>query len=354
MNTILVTGGAGFVGSNLAISFKKEFPKAKVVAFDNLKRRGSELNLVRLKNSGVEFAHGDIRNREDFGQVKNFDLLIECSAEPSVHAGYGESPAYLIDTNLGGTLNCLEAARQTNASFIFMSTSRVYPIKGLSQLKIKNADTRFVLDESDSVLGISNQGINENFSLGGSRSLYGATKLASELMITEYAEMYGMRTLINRCGVIAGPWQMGKVDQGFMVLWVARHLFGGKLTFWGYGGTGLQVRDILHIDDFSDLIKLQVSQIDKLRGEVFNIGGGIDVSVSLQELTSIVQNLTQTQIPIERITETRSADIPYYVSDNQKVQKILGWKPQRSRDKIVNDIVEWVREYQTQLKPILT
>ena len=130
---ILVTGGAGFVGSNLASFFKRDRPDATVVAFDNLRRRGSELALPRLRAAGVEFRHGDVRNAEDLAEAGDFDLMIECSAEPSVHAGYGASPAYVINTNLTGTINCLEAVRRCGAALVFLSTSRVYPIAGLAR-----------------------------------------------------------------------------------------------------------------------------------------------------------------------------------------------------------------------------
>ena len=133
---ILVTGGAGFVGSNLASFFKRDRPDATVVAFDNLRRRGSELALSRLRAAGVEFRHGDVRNAEDLAEAGDFDLMIECSAEPSVHAGYGASPAYVINTNLTGTINCLEAVRRCGAALVFLSTSRVYPIAGLRALPL--------------------------------------------------------------------------------------------------------------------------------------------------------------------------------------------------------------------------
>src|SRR3990172_3746260 len=112
---ILITGGAGFVGSNLAIKIKKNNIKSRVIALDNLKRRGSELNMARLKDAGVEFIHGDVRNKEDLECIGPFDLMIECSAEPSVLAGYNESPAYLVNTNLLGTVNCLESVRKHKA-----------------------------------------------------------------------------------------------------------------------------------------------------------------------------------------------------------------------------------------------
>jgi len=124
-SNILITGGAGFVGSNLAVAFQQRYPQSDITCLDNLKRRGSELNLPRLQAAGIRFVHGDIRNREDLDLNQNVDLLIECSAEPSVLAGFDNSPDYLINTNLVGTVNCLEVARRQKADMIFLSTGRL-------------------------------------------------------------------------------------------------------------------------------------------------------------------------------------------------------------------------------------
>ena len=259
---ILITGGAGFVGSNLALSFKRDRPSATVIAFDNLKRRGSELALSRLRAGGVEFMHGDIRSVDDLASVGPANILIEASAEPSVHAGYGGDPNYLVHTNLFGAANCLEYARRHGSDFVFLSTSRVYSIDALRTLPLDQNDNRFFLRSGVQQPGVSAAGISEDFSLSGHRSLYGTTKLAAEMLVEEYRAMYGLRAVINRCGVISGPWQMGKVDQGFVVLWLARHLFGGPLSYMGFGGHGLQVRDVLHVDDLYDLIVRAVERIE--------------------------------------------------------------------------------------------
>jgi CDP-paratose 2-epimerase len=258
---IMITGGAGFVGSHLALSFKRDMPHTTVIALDNLKRRGSELALPRLASGGVEFRHGDIRNREDLADAGTIDLLIECSAEPSVQAGLAGGARYLINTNLIGTINCLDSARRCGATVVFLSTSQVYPIAALRDLPLLISETRFVIPEANMGPGWSARGITENFPLTGSRSLYGASKLCSELIIAEYVALYGLRAVVNRCGVLTGPWQMGKVDQGFVVLWAARHLFGGPLSYNGFGGAGLQVRDALHVDDLFRLIRDQVEQM---------------------------------------------------------------------------------------------
>lgn len=352
--TILITGGAGFVGSNLALNWKRDNPRSRVIALDNLKRRGSELNVNRLKTAGVEFLHGDIRNKEDLAAAGEFDLMIECSAEPSVLSGYNESPEYLLNTNLMGTVNCLEMVRTYKADMVFLSTSRVYPIRTINELKFKETETRFELEPDQIIRGVSTEGISEGFPLEGTRSLYGATKLASELILQEYIEMYGIRGIVNRCGVITGPWQMGKIDQGVVVLWIAKHIFNSKLLYIGYGGTGKQVRDILHIDDLYRLIRLQVNAINNHSGQIYNVGGGREVSLSLCELTKLCAEITGEAVQIGVDLEKREADIPYYVSDFSKVRKASGWKPEKSVRDIVYDVTNWIMDNKQHLEPILS
>ena len=343
MKTILITGGAGFVGSSLALLFKQQNESLRIICLDNLSRRGSELNVARLLKQGIEFAHGDVRNPEDLAKIGQVDCLIECSAEPSVHAGYGQSPAYLINTNLIGLINCLEFLRERGGDLVFLSTSRVYPISDLRNLPLNPVDKRFVLAESGTLAGVSEGGISESFSLKGARSLYGATKLCGEILIQEYANMYGLRAIINRCGVLAGPWQMGKVDQGFMALWVARHRLGGELKYMGFGGEGLQVRDVLHVNDLFELIQLQMKEITTFQNEIYNVGGGLQNSVSLAELSQIVQAITQKSCHIGTDPVTRDADIPYYVTDISKIKHKANWEPKQTIENIVHDIDAWLQ-----------
>lgn len=353
MKTILVTGGAGFVGSHLAMGARARYG-ARVVAFDNLKRRGSELSIGRLKAAGVDFVHGDIRNLDDLESVGPVDLILECSAEPSVLAGYGDSPRYVVHTNLTGTVNALEAARRHGAGMIFLSTSRVYPMESIAGLAYREAETRFELEETQAVPGVSPRGLSEEFPLEGVRSLYGATKLCSELLMREYLAMYGLKGVINRCGVLTGPWQMGKVDQGVVVLWVARHLYGGALKYIGYGGQGKQVRDMLHIADLERLIYHQIDHLDALSGQTFNVGGGAECSVSLLELTRLCQEVTGQSIPIQGEAETRVADIPWYLTDNARVRQATGWHPERDARTIIEDISAWIVAHKEALAAILS
>ncbi len=352
---LLITGGAGFVGSNLATAFKRDNPDWDIVALDNLYRRGSELHIQRFKKIGVTFIHGDIRIKDDILRIGHFDLLIECSAEPSVLSGYQSLNTYLTQTNLVGAINCFEACLAHRADIIFLSTSRVYPYKTISNLTYNELAKGFALTPEQHIPGVSAQhGFSEHFPLEGVRSLYGATKLSAELILTEYMDAYNLRGVINRCGVLTGPWQMGKVEQGFVVLWMARHLWKGELAYIGYGGLGKQVRDILHVDDLYALIRRQIDQLSAIEGNVFNVGGGMPFSLSLLELTDLCREITGNTIRITQIPETRIADIPYYISDSRQVNSATGWRPQKNIQSILNDIYLWLCKFEKQLKPILT
>jgi CDP-paratose 2-epimerase len=350
---ILITGGAGFVGSNLAILLKNKYPNYSIVCLDNLKRRGSELNLPRLFENNIQFIHGDIRQKEDLDSVNGFDVLIDASAEPSVLAGITSPIEQLVNNNFIGTVNCLECAKKNNAGFVFLSTSRVYPIKELESLDYVEQETRFEWLDFQKNKGASSKGITEDFNLNGSRSFYGATKLAAELMIQEYHALCNMDTVINRFGVITGPWQMGKIDQGVVVLWLANHYWKKKLSYIGYGGLGKQVRDILHIEDVFKLIDYQIHNIKNISGKTFNAGGGKDCSVSLLELTHICENITGNKIDINSIEENRSADLRIYVTDNTLVNKTTLWKPEKKPYETLSDIFEWLKTNEVILKPIL-
>lgn len=350
---ILITGGAGFVGSSMALQLKAKYPEYEIYVLDNLKRRGSELNIPRLKTAGIHFIHGDIRNKEDFDGLPRIDCILEASAEPSVLAGIDSTPDYLINTNLSGTINCLNFATRNKSDFIFLSTSRIYPIERIESIAYEEEATRFTISEEQHFNGISSKGLSETFPLDGYRSLYGTTKLASEYFIQEYKQFFGLRTVINRCGVLTGPWQMGKIDQGVVVLWIAKHFWKQPLSYIGYGGTGKQVRDMLHTDDLFRLIDWQMHHLDEINGEIFNVGGGADISLSLQEMTSLCEEMTGNKISIQQVPENRTADIRIYITDNSKVTSKTGWQPKISAKQIFSEIYEWIRMNEDQLAGIL-
>ena len=349
----LVTGGAGFVGSTLAIALGQSGICRRLTALDNLHRRGSELNLPRLSAAGVNFRHGDIRYAADLDLGEQPDLIVECSAEPSAQAGYGGSPEYLIRTNLEGCFHCLELARRAKADFVFVSTSRVYPYKRLNELCFAEEETRFSLTAAQPVAGASAAGISESFPLDGPRSLYGMTKLAAELMVEEYADAYGLRTLIDRCGVLTGPWQMAKADQGVIALWMAAHYFGRDLQYIGFNGTGKQVRDFLHVDDFCDLLLAQLKDFDRYRGGIFNVGGGAANSLSLCEMTALCQQITGKRIRIAPVSETRPADVRIYLTDSRRIMDASGWSARRDARTTLADILQWIRANEERVRPFL-
>jgi CDP-paratose 2-epimerase len=343
---VLITGGSGFVGANLGVGLADRHPDWEITAFDNLKRRGAELNIPRLRAAGIRFVHGDVRSQSDLLALEPVDAVVECSAEPSALAGVDGSPDYVVQSNLVGAYNCLELARRDGAQFVFMSTSRVYPYGALDELEHREADTRFELAPQDGVPGASERGIAEEFPLQGARTLYGATKLAAELLVTEYAAVAGLPTVINRCGVIAGPWQMGKVDQGVFTFWLLAHLTGRPLKYIGYGGTGKQVRDLLHVDDLVDLIELQLSAPDEWNGRTLNVGGGREVSLSLAETTELCRELIGKEVPVGSAGEDRPGDVRIYLTDASRLYAVTDWRPRHSAQDTLADIASWLREHE--------
>lgn len=353
MRSVLITGGAGFVGSSLALRFRSACPAGRVVALDNLYRKGSELNAARLRSAGVEVVVGDVRRPADL-DIGPFDVVVDAAAEPSVMAGGsgGDDVRYLLDTNLVGTLHALEAARRWRAAFVFLSTSRVYPLEALRAIRLEERGDRFEIAAEQALPGVSPDGIAEGFPLAGARTLYGATKYASEVMVAEYAAQFGLRAVIDRCGVLAGPWQMGRADQGVIALWVARHHYGLPLAYIGYGGR--QVRDVLHVEDLADLVLAQLDTGVPLRGQVYNVGGGRAVSCSLRELTALARQATGRTLEVAEDSAVRTGDVPLYVTDAARVKADFGWKPCRSLDRVVADIARWIAGHAEALRPILT
>jgi CDP-paratose 2-epimerase len=350
---VLITGGAGFIGANVAVAIAVLHPDWDIVALDNLKRRGGELNLPRLREAGVTFVHGDIRQLADLEVIGETDAIIECSAEPSVLAGTDGSPDYLIGSNLVGAYNCLELARKRDAFLVFLSTSRVYPVATLEQLRLEETDTRFELADDQPFMGASRAGVGEQLPLEGARTLYGATKLSAELLIEEYRAAYGLRAVVNRCGVIAGPWQMGKVDQGVFTYWMLAHHFGRPLSYIGFHGSGKQVRDLLHVDDLVSLLDEQLRDQAHWDGVTANVGGGRACSLSLSETTALCADITGRTVDVRASGDTRPGDIPVYISDCARLFSLTSWRPRHDARSVLADIYAWVLENEVSIASAL-
>jgi CDP-paratose 2-epimerase len=351
--TVLITGGAGFIGASLALELAAWHPDWEIVALDNLHRRGSELNLPRLREHGVRFVHGDVREPTDLRATGPFDALVECSAEPSVMAGVGGDTGFLVRTNLLGAYHCLEEAARHGAQVVFLSTSRVYPVAALNALSYEETESRFALHDEQPLPGASAHGIAERFPLEGARTLYGASKLSAELLVTEYAESFGLPTVVNRCGVVAGPWQMGKVDQGVFTHWILAFHFKRPLSYIGFGGEGKQVRDLLHVADLAELVDDQLLRPEHWSGAVVNVGGGVDVSLSLRETSALCEEITGSTVQVTTDPETRAGDIRIYLSDTRALRRWTNWRPRNGPREILTDIFNWVHEHERQLSQAL-
>ena len=331
---ILITGGCGFVGSNIAVFLKNKLKKAKIYSLDNLFRKGSEINLKRINKHGIKNFKFDIRDFKKIKKLEKFSLIIDCCAEPAIEASKKDLDR-VFQTNLIGTFNILKKCMVDKSNIIFLSSSRVYSISALKKL-VKNQNLKNSISKKIK--------INEKFETSFASSLYGYTKLSSEKLIREFSFINKTNYIINRFGVIAGPWQFGKQDQGFVSMWIAKHIFKKKLSYIGFGGYGNQVRDIIHIDDVCKLIYLQVSQIRKKFNNTFNVGGGLKNAISLKQLTYKCQKLTKYKSKIGKKKKTSIFDIPIYITDNKKIMNYYKWKPLKTIDDIIKDVFEWIIE----------
>ena len=331
---ILITGGCGFVGSNIAIFLKKKLKKVNICSLDNLMRKGSSQNRNRLLKHNIKNYKINIEKYEKIKSLKKFDLIIDCCAEPAIEVSKKE-PDRVFNTNLMGTFNILKKCINDKANIIFLSSSRVYSIKKLRAL-VKDLNIK-------SPLKIKKK-IKENFETESVSSLYGFTKIASEKLIKEFFFNTNLKYLINRFGVISGPWQFGKQDQGFASLWMAKHFFKKRLSYIGFGGKGHQVRDIIHINDVCSIILLQIQNLKKINNQTFNIGGGDKNKISLQDLTIKCEKITKNKIKISENKRTSLFDIPYFVTDNSKIYKFYKWRPLQSIDRLLYDIYIWLNE----------
>jgi len=329
---IVILGGCGFIGSNIAIFLKKNLNKVKIFSVDNLSRKGSSLNFIRLKKNKIKNFKKDLSKIISLKKLGRVDLFINCCSDPAIENSK-TNIQNVINNNFMTTLNMLDYARKFNSKIIYFSTSRVYSIKKLNKLiSQKNLKNK---------LKIKNL-IGENFDTADIRSIYGSTKLFSEELIKEYSYLFKLRYIINRCGVISGPWQFGKQEQGLFSYWVKKHILKETVKFIGYGGHGNQIRDVLHIEDLNYLLLKQIKNISKLNNFTVNVGGGKKNSISLLNLTKICEKITKNVCKKIKIKKTSNYDIPYYVTNNHKVTSLYNWKPKKNIENIIKDLNDWM------------
>ena len=332
---ILITGGCGFVGTNLALFLHSK--GYKISCLDNLSRKGSRYNFKLLRNKKIRNYNYDVCDYKKIQKLPKYDLIIDCCAEAAVEISKKDIDG-VINTNFLGTLNILKKAKKDKSKIIFLSTSRVYPIKNMNDIiKKKIISSKIKIKKT----------FGENDNLQGPKTIYGLTKLSSEMLIEEFAYAFDLKFIINRCGVISGPLQFGKQDQGFVSLWIWRHLKKKKMKYIGYGGLGNQVRDVLHINDLNELIDLQIRKINTINNKIFTVGGSKKSYTSLRQLTRICEKITNNKIKFNKVIKTSIYDIPYFITNNNLVTKTYGWKPKRNILKVVSDTFLWLKNNQS-------
>ena len=340
----IVTGGCGFVGNAICREIVAHLPAAQVVAFDNLRRAGSELNRLELRRHGVVVVHGDARCQSDVDALGDCDWLIDAAAEPSVlagtasAAGRGVGSRQLLEHNLLGTVNLLEAAARRRAGIVILSTSRVYSIEAMLGVPLRERAAAFEVDTAARLPhGAGPLGITEDFSTAAPVSLYGATKLASEALALEYADLAGVPVIVNRCGVMAGAGQFGRADQGIFSWWIHSWARRRPLRYIGFGGRGLQVRDCLHPADLARLVILQTHSATGPCRSLLNVSGGAASATSLAQLSAwCSQRLGNHDVADS--SESRPYDVPWVVLDHSRATSLHGWTPEHQAHAIFEEI----------------
>ena len=331
---ILIPGGCGFIGSSLAIYLKKNIKNCIIISVDNLSRNTSYLNQKILKKNKIKNIKLDLSSSKCLSYLKKvkykFDFIIDCCAEPSVELSKYNSKL-VFNSNLLSTLNLLELAKKNDSKIIYLSSSRVYSIKKINDF-FKRIKYKKKLPKKLK--------INENFSTSSPISLYGFTKLASEILIKEFSYLHNLKFIINRFGVVSGYGQFGKQDQGFVSMWLWKHLNKIPIYYLGFGGFGNQIRDVLDIDDLCSLIKEQIIKINKINNETFNVGGGLKNSISLRELSNYSTKITTNHVRIKKKISTSKYDIRYYVTDNKKIYTKYKWRVKKNIKKIIHETLD--------------
>ncbi len=331
---ILITGGAGFIGTNLAREALAR--KYKVVILDSFVRKGVEENAQMLEKSGAVVIRADIRNKEDFKKIENnVDAIIHLAANPGIPWSI-KWPLYDFETNALGSVNVLEYSRLSGKiPVIFASTNKIYS-EEINVMPIKEEKTRYSWDFTKlNTLkarkaffdGFSKRGINEKFPMdSGGRfphSPYGVSKASADLYCQEYYHIYDIPVVINRMSCVYGLFQKGVEDQGWIDWFVRAKKNNLPINIYG---NGKQVRDALFATDLAQLYFMQIEQIKKVQGEVFNIGGGNDHTTSLIEAIDYLNSKKGRKLTLV-YKKWRVADQKIYISDVTKVKKVLGWKP---------------------------
>jgi CDP-paratose 2-epimerase len=328
MKRVLITGGAGFIGTNL--SDRLAARGAHVIILDNLSRSGVERNLAWLQahhGENVRFMFGDIRDRTSvLHAVDQAEMIFHLAAQVAVTASL-QDPETDFEINARGTLNVLEAARRKGTPILFTSTNKVYG--PLADLPIVETATRY----------LSRGGIHELRSLE-LHSPHGCSKGAADQYVVDHARSFGVPAVVLRLSCVYGPHQLGSEDQGWVAHFLRSAIEGAPLTIYG---DGKQVRDLLFIDDLVDACEVAMARMELLSGRVFNLGGGADRTLSLLELLDWIGRALGRRPEVTR-EDWRPGDQRWYVSDTRAFERATGWHAQTGIEEGLARLFNWLSE----------
>lgn len=338
---LLITGVCGFAGSTLARTLLAGGRVRTVIGCDNFIRPGSETNRAELRALGVRLHHADLRAASDVEALPEADFVLDAAANPSVLAGVDgrSSSRQLVEHNLGGTVNLLEYCKARRAGFILLSTSRVYSLARLAALPVVEDHGACGPDPTAALPpGVTAAGVTEEFPVAAPLSLYGATKLASEVLALEYGEAFGFPVFLNRCGVLAGAGQFGRADQGIFAYWIHAWRRRRPLKYLGFGGRGHQVRDCLHPRDLGPLLERQLAAPRRaVEDRVVNVSGGAGSAMSLCQLSAwCAARFGPHEVAADGAP--RAFDVPWLVLDAGKAARLWDWRPTTPRDAVLEEI----------------
>jgi CDP-paratose 2-epimerase len=336
----LIFGGAGFIGSNWASHLLRN-SDARVHIFDNLSRKGVQRNLELLKGETddperLKITVGDVRDAAVVQKaVQSATEIYHFAAQVAVTSSVAY-PRHDFEVNALGTFNILEAARKSGRQpfVLFTSTNKVYG--NLLEKQLVLTGKRYC--------ALDNQGVNE-FQPLDLYSPYGCSKGTADQYVHDYSRMFALPTVVFRMSCIAGPRQCGNEDQGWVAHFLYSALEGKPIRIYG---DGRQVRDVLCIHDLVRALDKARSQMEKTAGQIYNVGGGIDNSVSLREVIDQIQLVTGEQLHFET-RRPRPGDQLYYVTDFSKLRAHTGWKPKHNVRQTIQMLLDWWRE-QRELK----
>jgi CDP-paratose 2-epimerase len=331
----IITGGAGFIGCHAASRLRQD--GHRVVVVDNLNRRGAEANLEWLRGGGdVDFVKADIRDagamNDVIGRHADADCVLHLAAQVAVTTSVAD-PRHDFEVNALGTFNVLEAVRvaaQGRPAVLYSSTNKVYG--NLKHLEVAERNGRYAYRELPF-------GADESEPLDF-HSPYGCSKGAGDQYVRDYARIYSLKTVVLRQSCIYGTRQFGIEDQGWIAWFCVATVTGQPFSIFG---DGMQVRDTLWVGDLVDLYLRALERIDDVKGEVFNVGGGPENTLSLRELVARLESRFGRKLE-PTIANWRPGDQRVFVADIRKAERRLGWRPRVSTSEGLDRLIDWVKE----------